>query len=115
MTVPAQDLAKWYPETGWIAAGKERIARTLAAKYELSLCEPPDESSGFLFPRGDARNNHHHLEWTNPVETVLVAHPRYLKVRLFGAVPSARYAGNVRSPLGLGPDLLADLSSLYRE
>src|SRR3974377_2215684 len=30
LTVPEQDLATWYPEHGWIAPEKEKLARALA-------------------------------------------------------------------------------------
>lgn len=114
LTVPQQDLANWYPDRGWIVAEKERIARAIAEKHGFSLCEPPDQSSGFLFPRSNPLTTHHHLELTNQVETVVVAHPRYLKIRLFGAAPTARHLGNGQVPLRLAPDLLQDLSALYQ-
>lgn len=113
MTVPPQDPANWYPEKGWIVAEKERLARAIAEKYELSLCEPPDETSAFLYPRKDSPDIHHHLEFTNRVETVVIAHPRYLKIRLLGASPSSRYEWHTQNALQLGPGLLQVLSALY--
>ncbi len=32
LTVPERDLTNWYPEQGWIAPAKEKIARALAEK-----------------------------------------------------------------------------------
>jgi len=114
LTVPRQDLARWYPDEGWIVAEKERIARGIAEKHGLSLCEPPDLSSNARLSSPDGPTVHHHLELTNQVETVVVAHPQYLKVRLFGAAPAARYRWNGQAPLRLGRALLADLSALYQ-
>jgi hypothetical protein len=109
LSVPPQDLANWYPERGWIVAEKESIARAIAAKYELVLCEPPDAPHACF----DAPNPHHHLELGNRRETIVVIHPQYLKVRLFGAIDATRYAQAGQRPLSLGPDLLQDLSTLY--
>jgi len=114
LTVPPQDPAKWYPEKGWIMPGKEQIARGIAARYGLSLCEPPDQSSHLLLPASELPAVHHHLELINPVETVVVAHPQYLKIRLYGAPPTARYLCNGQPPLVLGQDVLHDLAALYQ-
>jgi hypothetical protein len=113
LAVPEQDPENWYSEKGWIAADKERIARAIAAKYGLSLCIPPDQSSRFLTPRSDSPTTRHHLELSNRWETVVVAHPSYLKVRMFGAPSSSRYLSDAKEPLLLGPELLQDLSALY--
>jgi len=113
LSVPQQDLANWYPEKGWIVPEKERVARAVAEKYDLLVGEPPDETSGFLFPGSGARNVHHHLELRNRWETVIVAHPTYLKVRVFSATRENRATGDAKKPLLLGPDLLHDLSALY--
>lgn len=114
MTVPQQNLANWYPEKGWIVAEKERIARAIAEKYELSLCESPDETSSFRFPSSDSSTVHHHLELTNRWETIIIAHPCYLKVRLFGTTSASRFLSDAKVPLLLGPELLQDLSALYQ-
>lgn len=114
LSVPPQDVADWYPEQGWIIPAKEQIARAVARKYRLSLCEPPDESVSVLSPASDSPTIHHHLELTNEWETVIVAHPCYLKVRLFGAVSGIQYARTAQSPLPLGSELLQDLSALYQ-
>lgn len=114
LSVPHQDLANWHPEKGWIVAEKERLAGAIAEKYGLSLSEPPDESSSFLFPRSEAENIHHHMELRNRWDAIIVAHPNYLKVRMFGASPESRYVWDARTPVLLGPDLLQDLSALYQ-
>jgi hypothetical protein len=114
LMVPRQELTHWYPDHGWILESKERVARGIAEKYGLQLAEPPDETAGGLFPRGDLPSRHHHLEFFSDVETVIVAHPRYLKVRLFGAAPQARYLWNGKNPVRFGPELLSDLSALYQ-
>lgn len=114
LTVPQQDLANWYPEKGWIAPEKERFARAIAEKYGLSLCEPPDQTPSFVFPRSNSPTIHHHLELANHVETIVVAHPQYLKIRLFGAAPTGRCVWNAQTALLLGPELLQDLSALYQ-
>ena len=114
LTVPHQELADWYSEKGWIAADKERIAKAIAEKHQLSLSEPPDETPSSLFPPSDPPNFHHHLELSNRWETVVVAHPYYLKVRLFGATSAILYARLAQSPLQLSTELLQDLSALYQ-
>ena len=114
LTVPQQDLTNWYPEKGWIVADKERIARAIAEKHQLSLCEPPDETPSSLFPPSDPPNLRHHLELSNRWETVVVAHPYYLKIRLFGATSAILYARLAQSPLQLSSELLQDLSALYQ-
>jgi hypothetical protein len=114
LSVPRQNPAYWYPKKGWIAAEKERMARAIAAKYQLSLCEPPDQTPSCLFPRSDPPTIHHHLELTNQVETIVVAHPHYLKIRLFGAAPPGWHVWNAQTPVPLGPELLQDLSALYQ-
>lgn len=113
LSVPEQVLADWYPEEGWMVAEKERLARAVAEKHRLSLCEPPDESPSSLFPPSAPLEIHHHFEFSNQWETVVVAHPYYLKVRLFGATSAILYARLAQSPLPLNPDLLQDLSTLY--
>jgi hypothetical protein len=114
LKVPLQDLSDWYPERGWITATKEQTARAIARKYGLSLWEPPDQSTSFLFPPADVPVFHHHLELNNEVETVVAAHPQYLKIRLFGSAPKANCLWSGQVPLQLGPELLHDLSALYQ-
>jgi hypothetical protein len=110
--VPPQALAAWYPPDGWIAPEKEKLGAALAEKYGLALGEPPDRTSEFRLPV-TAGCAHHHLEFTKRHETVIVAHPRYLKVRLFGSTFDRRWLRDVRIRIRLGADLLQDLSALY--
>jgi hypothetical protein len=105
-SVPPQESNKWYPERGWIAPEKEAIARALAGKCAFTLCEPPDVSSTFKSPESGSSEVHHHLEMECRSEAVVIAHLRYLKIRLFGFT-----AG--RPPV-LRRDLLEQLAALYR-
>ncbi len=114
LSVPHQDLASWHSEHTWMPPEKEKIAQAIADKHHLSLSEPPSTASSFLYPSGEPVNPHHHLVFSNRWEPIVIAHPHYLKVRLFGAAPDARYDPNVRTPLPLSPDLLQDLSALYQ-
>ena len=114
LSVPQQDLQKWYPEKVWIAAEKEKIARAIAEKYELSLCEPPDLTLSCRFPIPSSTNFHHHLELSNRREIIIIAHPHYLKIRLYDRTPAGLYAAFPQIPLLLDPKLLQDLSALYQ-
>ena len=114
LSVPQQDLAKWYPDQGWVTPEKERIAKAIAQKYGLSLCEPPDLVSSFRFPDLQQADVHHHLELATRRETVVVAHPKYLKVRLCRDAAHGAFYVDASKPLELGPDLLQDLAGLYR-
>jgi len=114
LAVPPQNPASWYPDQGWVAPAKEKVALAIAAKYGLSVSEPPDEGSSHVRPPDGSAAAHHHLAFTNDMETVIVAHPRYLKVRLFGAAANSRHNRVGRAPIDLGPDLLPDLAAIYR-
>jgi len=114
LTVPRRELVNWYREKGWIVPKKEGIARAIAKKYELSLLEPPDVNSSALYPRPDSPGPHHHLELSNGRETVVVAHPQYLKIRLFSRPSGFLHTPGARIPLLLSPELLRDLSFLYK-
>lgn len=105
-SIPPQDPEEWYPEQGWIAPEKEAVARAIAERSGLSLCEPPDESSTFRSPDSEPSRVHHHLELVEGSETIVIAHLRYLKIRLFGF--------EARTPLPLRRDLLEQLAALYR-
>jgi hypothetical protein len=105
-SVPPQDPARWYPAKGWIAPGKEAIARVIAEKCGLSLCEPPDVSSTFRPPEFESSPVHHHLELVDRSEAIVIAHPCYLKIRLSG------FGAN--RPLPLRRDSLEQLAALYR-
>ncbi|MGA3265958.1 MAG: hypothetical protein ABSE16_03950 [Verrucomicrobiota bacterium] len=115
LSVPHQDPADWYPPQGWIAPDKERVANTIAETYELELYEPIDAISSFQNHHAGSAIVHHHFEFTDGRQTVITAHPLYLKVRLFGKSPEHRYAWEALSPLPLGPDLLHDISRLYEK
>jgi len=110
LSVPPQNLADWYPEKGWISQPKEKAAQAIAKKYELTLCEPPDAQYVCL----DCPNPHHHLEFSNKRETIILVHPRYLKVRLFLITDNTRSVKAALRSLPLCPNLLCDLSTLYQ-
>lgn len=113
LSVPRQYPARWYPRQDWIAPRKERIARAIAEKYELSLYKPVDATACACDPQAGTAMVHHHLEFTDSRQIVIVAHPLYLKVCLFGKSPDHRYSWEPLCPLLFGPDLLKDLSRLY--
>lgn len=113
LTVPEQDLTSWYLAEGWITPEKKRIAAMLAEKYELSLYEPVDTSMSFWHPDNGPAVAHHHLELCRAGLTVVVAHPYYLKLRLFGNSPHYRYEWETHRPIKLSPDLLQSCSALY--
>lgn len=104
LSVPLQDDACWHPGKGWISPEKEQVAVQLAKKYKLMLSEPPDAALRSLVPYGMAVR--HHLQFWNRKETIVVAHPEFLKVRLY-----ASETGLVFPPV---PGLLKDLAALYR-
>jgi hypothetical protein len=109
-SVPKQDLTNWYPDTGWISQPKEKAAQAIAKKYELTLCQPPDAQYVCL----DCPNPHHHFEFSNKRETIILVHPLYMKVRLFLIMDSTRSAKAALRSLPLCPNLLCDLSALYQ-
>jgi hypothetical protein len=109
-SVPKQDLEDWYPEKGWISPAKEKAAQAIAKKYELTLCEPPDAQYVCL----DCPNPHHHFKFSNKHETIILVHPRYMKVRLFIITDNTRPAKAALRSLPLCPNLLCDLSALYQ-
>jgi len=91
LTVPEQDLTSWYPEQGWMAPAKEKVARAIAEKYELSIYEPLDKATNVWHPVEPPEVAHHHIEMSDRCQTVIVAHPRYLKVRVLGRNERYRY------------------------
>ena len=113
LSVPEQDLRNWYPENGWISPEKETIGKAIADKYALSLFEPVDAATSLGQDPNDRPDGHHHLQWGTQRQTIIVAHPQYLKVRLFGRSSDYRYTWEGLCPLTPGPDLLEDLSALY--
>jgi len=115
LTVPEQDLTSWYPEQGWIAPAKENVARAIAEKYELSLYEPFDKARNVWHPPKAPEVAHHHVEMSDGWQTVIIAHPHYLKVRVLGRNGRFRYDREAVYPVVLGPEILQDLSALYSE
>jgi hypothetical protein len=113
LTVPEQDLTNWYPEQGWIAPEKEMTARAIAEKYELSLYEPPDKVTSVWHAAKDPEVARHHILMSDGLQTVIVAHPQYLKVRVLGSSERYRYDWEALCPVHLGPEILQDLSALY--
>lgn len=107
--VPPQEIKNWHPDQGWIASDKEKMAKEIARKYGLSFSEPPDTS----FASDKSPTRRHHIELTNEWETVVVAHPEYLKVRVFGVTNPRGHGNTTARPLGFGPDLLKDLAKFY--
>ena len=90
-----QDRSKWYRQKGWPCAEKEAVARAIARKYALEISEPPDVSG----PSGEP---HHHLEFHRHENTIIEAHPKYLKILL----PDL--------PVIAEDTLLEDLAALYK-
>lgn len=102
-SVPRQDDRAWHPVTGWICHRKEELAEGFGKKHKLSVSEPPDTSLLFQLP-----NNawmHHHFRFYDRRETIVIAHPEFLKIRL--------YDSDKQLPLPRKPGFLADLSALY--
>jgi hypothetical protein len=105
LAVPAQNNTPRQPRSAWITPAKEKIATAIARKHGLFVCEPPDSPPAF-FP-SEAWETHHHLRLSNRKETMVIAYPEFLKIRL--------YATGTNLDLHLAPDFLKDLSALYRE
>ena len=93
--VPRQNKESWYRQKGWPALTKEQIVRKIAEKYHLEVHEPPDEET----ISGEC---HHHFELDHSQIKLIVAHPRYLKIRIskWPVIPEGT--------------LTADLSALYK-
>ncbi len=104
LAVPEQDENAWHPAPrGFISLQKESVAAGVAKKHQLALYEPPDLPSATFAPR--ASEAHHHIQLADRTETLVIAHPAFLKVRL--------YSSKTKLPIPLSPDLLDDLSALY--
>ena len=114
LTVPPQNEADWYhPERSWLLPGKERIGAAMAQHYGFSMNQPPDKTTSPLPPSPDCPSIRRHLEFADRWQTAIVAHPCYLRVRLYGAICKTRW-WEAREPLSYAPALLQDLSALYR-
>jgi hypothetical protein len=105
LPVPAQNKTSGHPRSAWITPAKERIATAIARKHGLFVCEPPDSPPAF-FP-SEAWETHRHLRLSNRKETIVIAYPEFLKIRL--------YATGTNLDLHLAPELLKDLAALYKE
>jgi hypothetical protein len=116
LSVPPQELSKWYPEQGWIVPSQEQRARAIAKKYGLTLYEPVDSVTKVWhnLQGHEAQEARHHLELSLERMTVLVAHPYYLKIRQACSSPRLPYSGEVATLVTLGPDILEDLATLYQ-
>lgn len=93
---PPQDRSRWYRQGGWPCPEKEAAAASIARKYGLEISEPPDASAL------SGAETHHHCEFHRARQTLIVAHPRYLKI----LVPER--------PVIAEETLLADLAALYQ-
>lgn len=112
LNVPEQDPADWYPAHALIEAGKEKIARAVAKKYGLLFYEPAD-ASPTLYTGSNVV--HHHFTLADRRQNVIIAHPLFLKICIFGKPQESVYGRDTLFPLPLGPDLLQDLSPLYQQ
>ncbi len=113
LSVPRQDLGNWYPKEGWVSPDKERMASALADQYGLTLGEPPDDR-GLLPPPFGKSTIHHHLELRDRLDAMIVAHPCYLKVRIFKHASPTGCVRPVAIPIRFLSRLLQDLSALYQ-
>ncbi len=95
-SVPSQNHANWYGKVGRLAVERKEIARKIAKKYHLHLYEPP-AGGGYI------RECHHHFELMHEDQTLIVAHPRYVKIRITGR------------PVIQERNLLENLSALYHD
>lgn len=112
LTVPKQNPDGWYANKDWITPEKENIARAIAEKYEWMLAEPMD-GPWSLHPPSETGVVHHHLVLADHRQTIVVAHPLFLKICLLGKPPHQIYGRHSSFPLPLGPDLLREISALY--
>ncbi|MGZ8901460.1 MAG: hypothetical protein ACXW3Z_15320 [Limisphaerales bacterium] len=109
-SVPPQDPAAWYGEHCTISAGKEKLAKEIAEKHQLTLCEPPDKLQYGSPGPGD----HRHLEFANRWRSVAVAHPHYVKLRVSGGGEHEDVVPGSEAAIAQCARLLRDLAPLYR-
>lgn len=107
LTVPRQDPTNWYREKGWLKPEKEKIAKEIAEKYGFAICEPPDMKD----PSTESPNPRHHLQLSNQHEAIVIIHPQFLKIRLFGL---ASHSSRAQKPLHKKCELLQDLAKLFK-
>jgi hypothetical protein len=110
LSVPDQKLDDWYPKDSWITPKKEEIARMIAEKHGLTFCEPPDKLNYIVLPA----EAHHHVELVTRWEAVVVAHPFYLKLRLYSTRSADRSLWTPQASLLAAEDLIRELVALYR-
>jgi len=103
LLVPPQVENSWYPKAGWIASAKEKTAIEFAKRCGLILSEPPDVPLTCDL----ALNAHHHLRFSNRNEIVVIAHPKFLKVRLYATINHIA--------LKWSKGILREISALYRD
>ena len=113
LTVPPQNLADWCAENGSFTPLKRWVAGLIAEKHGLSVQETIQDASKPVFPTTEGPHIHNHLELSDPSETLLVAHPRFLKVRMFESGSADRDDLGSNKMVTFRPDLLEDLSLLY--
>ncbi len=101
LSIPPQDPANWYRENGWITCEKEQAAIGIATKYGLFLFESSDTGSNPLDLESSSPCIRHQIELNDGCDTLVIAHPDRLKVRLFSSTTSM-------------PGFLQDLSALYQ-
>jgi len=110
LSVPRQDTRQWYGEKCAIARPKEDQARAIADRHQLTLCEPPDK----LVYGSPGPNAHRHLEFANRWNTVAVAHPLYLKLRVCSGGEHHDAPVDSEAAIAQCARLLGDLTVLYR-
>ena len=87
----------------------------LGGKCELSIHEPLNKATNVWHPVEPPEVAHHHIEISDRWQTVIVAHPHYLKVRVLGRNGRYRYDWETFYPVALGPEILQDLAALYSQ
>ena len=110
LSVPFQSCANWYGEECKIAGPKDVAAREIADRHQLTLCEPPDKLVyGSLGPGA-----HRHLEFANRWNTVAVAHPLYVKLRVCSGGEHHDLPVESEAAIAQCTGLVRDLVTLYR-
>jgi hypothetical protein len=110
LSVPEQQPANWYGEKCAIARPKEDSARAIADRHQLTLCEPPDK----LVYGSPGPGAHRHLEFANRWNTVAVAHPLYLKLRVCSGGEHHDAPVDSEAAMERSAGLLRELTALYR-
>jgi hypothetical protein len=104
-TVPHQQADDWYEEKGKIKRDKLEAAKKIGEKYEFIVSQPPDVKNA----SSDNPNPHHRLQLSNPLETIVIIHPQFLKIRIYTL---ASNTSKVERPFKKC-ELLKDLAGLY--